>query len=148
MKNLDNLDKILAFTTVSDLISNRSPVDNNAKARIEQVKNSFEEIVAGMNSIVKKKGPYVLVDNLKEILEATGHYFDKPKSRQKLQFNETIKEFLGYVNRLNLLEENPEEFHAEEDFKRKRLLYTCKLIGDFYQRDLNEEMDKRNPHFY
>jgi hypothetical protein len=142
MTNLDNLDNLLIFSSLRDSIRKRDSLNEDEKIRVNQVEDYFLDIVDGIKSLNNTKS-YVLIPNLKEILESTGHYFDKKKSKQKLQIEEAVKEFEIYIKTLEILKENPVKFYFEETSKRKRLAYTCERIEEFYQRKLEEEYNNK-----
>jgi hypothetical protein len=143
MNSLDNLDNLLAFSSLEDSIKKRNVLSKYERIRIDQVEDSFQDIVEGIKSLTNAKSSYVLVPNLKEILESTGHYFDKKKSKQKIQIEEAVKEFEVYIKTLEILKENPVKFYFEELSKRKRLEYTCERLKEFYQRKLDEEYNNK-----
>ena len=143
MKNLNDLEKLLAFSSVNHLVGFRfvPPIENDAKVRIKQVRYFFEESLKGLKSIIKKRGPYHIVEDLKEILEYTGHYLEhKGAVQQEREINQLIREFESHIERLNVLEKDPRRFYSEETFKRKNLIYICGKMGEFYQRKAEEEL--------
>lgn len=143
MKNLDDLNNLLAFMLVSHLTKFRfvPPMDENAKIRIQYTKHFFEEAVKGLKSIVKRRGPYHIVEDLNEILEYAGHYLkNKGAVQQEREIDGLIKEFETDIERLNVLEKDPRRFYSEETFKRKNLIYICGKMAEFYQRKAEEEL--------
>ena len=122
MKNLDDLDNLLSFTLVSHLAKFRfvSPIDENAKIRIDYAKHFFEETIKGLKSITKKRGHYHIIEDLNEILESTGHYLGNKRAvQQEHEINQLINEFRINLERLDVLEKDPRRFYSEETLKRK-----------------------------
>ena len=143
MKKLDDLKNLLAFTSVSHLTEFRfvPPIDDNAKTRIKDAKHFFEDSLKGLKSIVKRRGPYYIVEDLNEILEYTGHYLkNKGAVQQEREIDQLVNEFENHIRRLDILEKDPRRFYSEETFKRKNLIYICRKMAEFYQRKAEGEL--------
>jgi uncharacterized protein with von Willebrand factor type A (vWA) domain len=138
MENLDDLNKLVAFTSVSHLIKNRIiPVNDNAKIRIQNLETFFEELRAGTRSITD--GPYIHVENLIEILEYIGHSFSNTICEEWEEIDNAVKEFKDYTQILRELKENPKKLYSEEPRKVNKLLKICETMKNFYDRRIDLE---------
>ncbi|VVB83063.1 Uncharacterised protein [uncultured archaeon] len=136
-KDLENL---LAFNSIGYVIAYGLTPDEDVKISLEHVKTFFQEAIKGLKSMVKRKGPYHIVEDLKEILESNGHYLEhKGALQQEREINQLAKEFGEYIERLDVLDKDPRRFYSEETFKRKNLAYACQKIAGLYNQKVKEE---------
>jgi hypothetical protein len=134
MQNLDNLNKLLAFTSVNNILEHEIvPVSDDAKIRIQHIETFFEQTIIGLKSISEEK--YVPVENLMKILEFAGH-FTKGKMiiQQWQEIENAIDEFKIYLKTLKDLEENPKRLYSEEPRRVSQLLKICKKMYGLYER--------------
>jgi len=143
MINKNDLERLLSFNSITYLIGHKLIPDDDAKISLGHVKDFFQEAVKGLNSMVKKRGPYVIVKDLKEILETTGHYLEhKGAVQQGREINQLVGEFKGYIERLDALKEDPRRFYSEETFKRKNLIHICERMTNLYNQKVSEDYAK------
>lgn len=135
-----DLEKLLSFNSINKVIDYKLIPEEDTLISLERVKHFFQESVKGLKSMVKKRGPYVIVEDLKEILETTGHYLEhKGALQQGREINQLVKEFEEYIERLNALKEDPRRFYSEETFKRESLAHICERIAGLYNRKVEED---------
>jgi hypothetical protein len=143
MKNLDSLDKLCAFKSVSSLIALEIvPVNDSTKIRIRHVEDFFEKVIATAKTLTNHEVAYVILENgdLRKILEIAG-YSSSNKSilQQKEGIIGVTEKFEKYVERLRILEENPRRFYAERYWERRNLLRLCEDMGNYFEGKFYEE---------
>ncbi len=126
----------LSFAKVRNAINNKRADSKNFGYSIRETKNLLEGVVKGLESMTTGD-KYFLVDNIKEIVEASGY---GNISRQNV--NDIIKTFRKRIIQLENLNKNPEEFYKKED--AKELSSFCGNMEKLYSKELRFFESKEN----
>ena len=130
----ENFKNLLALSSVGYSIENKIITSSeNFKVRINDLSNFFDDVVKGLESIINLRlgiKEYHLVENLKEIVEASGY---QCQGSTKEDVEKIIKGFKNTMNQLKNLEKNPKKFYETKD--AEKLLNLCNNIKNIYLRD-------------
>jgi hypothetical protein len=145
MKSLDNEKRLMMFRSAEKTIRNKLVLvnDSNERKRIEQAGDFFDETINGIRSVIKRETKYVLVDNLRKMLEFAGYSFKDFASQQEKELGKAIADFGQYRNWFRELEDNPKRFYSEE-YRTLELENICDRMKNFYQRLVDEEDFREN----
>jgi hypothetical protein len=136
METMEYLKKQFAFNLIAYLVKNEVvPVNDRVSLGIEEAREFFEDVIKTAESIADNKASYVMINDLRQILEFDGHYFGaKTISRQKSELEKVIAEFKGHIECLDALETNAKKFYSENQYKKRRFLNTCERMRGFFER--------------
>ncbi len=124
----DQLGKGIIFKYLSDQIEyNRTRFSETGRDYIGFVKEFFDDILNGLESITDPKQDYFLMDNLHEIYEIISG--EKEFSSEGV--NNSIRKIHKSQKQIDRLLENPEKFYQSKDVSE--LSDLCKRIRYFYE---------------
>ena len=118
----------MSFAKVKNAINNKGADSKNLEYSIRETKGLLEDVVNWLESMTTGD-KYFFVDNIKEIVEASGY-----ENISKENVDDIIKTFRKRIIQLEDLNENPEEFYKKED--AKELSSFCVNMEKLYSKEL------------